>query len=239
MKVGYARTMSRSKENRHSKNKLLDFGVSELFIDPYGESEKNLWQRVEFKELLNFLQRGDTVVVTSLEQISLQYSTLIELISELLKRRIAFKVLELSEISTANLYELLVWVNKNEQRLAPKVNRFKLTPETQRDREKYHFWTRNPEDKQKYWQIIQGLMTKTSLRKLARSVGVPQGTVYRIKKHYDKLKQTAVLVGIFLITIASLKIAQSYSSNWGIQVLICGVMTVGIVWFSYSDSQGD
>lgn len=82
-------------------------------------------------------------------------------------------------------------------------------------------------------------MSKHSLREITKETNAPLGTVVRIRKDYEKLKQTTLLVGTFFLTIISLKMAQAYSTNPVLQVAICGVMTALIIYFSYSDSQSD
>lgn len=239
MKIGYGRTLSKKENQEKVKATLRKNGVEELFIETYREGDKNLWKRREFSEALRYLQAGDTLVVMSLEEISRQYRSLIELLSELSKRSINLEVLHFKKISMTELAKLLVWVERNEEQLQRTVTTFKINRETAEKRKKYHFRSKDRESRYIYWKIIQELVSNKSLRTIARELNVSRGTVYRIKKQYNQLKQTIFLVGMFIITIISLKLAQSYSSNVLIQLLICGVTTLGIVYFSYSDSQSE
>ena len=90
-------------------------------------------------------------------------------------------------------------------------------------------------DRELYWQLFKEIQQGASLRRTAKRLNVSQGTVLRVKRDVMKLKQTVWLVLTFIITVASLKIAQAYADHWLLQILIGGIATLAIIYFSYSD----
>ncbi|QSX04797.1 recombinase family protein [Sedimentibacter sp. zth1] len=96
MKIGYVRVSTLEQNTMRQEIAMEKLGVTELFIDKI--SGKNT-DRPELKRLLNFVRKGDTVIVESISRFARNTKDLLELI-EILKSKDVEFVSEKEKIDT-------------------------------------------------------------------------------------------------------------------------------------------
>ena len=87
MKIGYIRISSTDQNTARQEVLMEQLGVEEVFIDRM--SGKNT-DRPELKRMMEFVRKGDTVVVESISRFARNTRDLLELIDELSKKEAAF-----------------------------------------------------------------------------------------------------------------------------------------------------
>lgn len=87
MKVGYIRVSTAEQNTIRQEVLMKDLGVDEIFIDH--ASGKNA-QRPELKRLLDYVRRGDTVVVESISRFARNTKDLLELVERLTEKQVEF-----------------------------------------------------------------------------------------------------------------------------------------------------
>lgn len=232
MRIGYDRLL-RAKETIEEKTDLLlgsqlDRVVIELYTtkEVYPASS-------QLTRLLGQSERGDTLVVPRLESVSDSPVVWRQLLLALQKQGLTLEVIASPSLSIDNWLEVMTWWQAESKETRSRI--ISVEKERDKDARRIRAFAKEPDYRELYWQIFKELQRGASLRRTAKRLKVSQGTVLRIKRDVAKLVQTLWLIGTFGITVASLKIAQAYSTNWVLQVLICAVATVLIGYLSYSD----
>lgn len=98
MKVGYARVSTKDQNLHLQEDALKSAGCEEIFTDIASGSKS---QRPGLEKALEFIRSGDTLVVWKLDRLGRSIQHLIETVSMLNKRKVAFKSLQES-IDTAS-----------------------------------------------------------------------------------------------------------------------------------------
>ena len=81
MKIGYVR-VSTQEQNTIRQEKLMEsLNVDELFLDK--ASGKNTKQRPELQRMMEYVRKGDTVVVESISRFARNTRDLLELVEKL------------------------------------------------------------------------------------------------------------------------------------------------------------
>lgn len=239
MRIGYVQ-INQKKQSGHSSADILKKAACDyVYIDSF-QAKKEVWQkRPELISLIQESNPGDVIVMADLDQLSPHYQVWLEFLTRLKNYKLELEILAVPKNSVVDWLYFFSWMKKQAEAKLPGVRVKKFSKEHSVEKSQYHFFSRDPYFRQSYRTIFQKVAAKQSLREITRQTTAPLGTVVRIKKDYEKLKQTVLFVGTFLLTIISLKMVQQYSSNTALQVLICGIMTLLVVYFTYSDSQSE
>lgn len=91
MDVGYARVSTKEQHLRMQEDALKDSGCNEIYTDIASGSKS---ERPGLDKALSYLREGDTLVVWKLDRLGRSIQHLIETVSALNKRKIAFKSLQ-------------------------------------------------------------------------------------------------------------------------------------------------
>ena len=88
MKIGYVR-VSTQEQNTIRQEKLMEaLNVDELFLDK--ASGKNAEQRPELQRMMEYVRKGDTVVVESISRFARNTRDLLELVEKLTTKEVEF-----------------------------------------------------------------------------------------------------------------------------------------------------
>lgn len=231
MNLGYARGVSYTQQ----MDLLEDFPVDELFSDGPQEALDLFSPESEFQKLLAYGEEGDCLVIASLEVLSRDYRALLACLEELEQVGMELEVLNLPSLSLSEWRQLFQWTLRNDRLLHPTLLR--VGTERERSQKAYSLFSREPEARKLYREVIWLLMEKRPIRQIVRQKRVPMETVYRIQQEVKQIQLAVILVVCFLLAIFSIKLAQSYFDQLWIQVAICVVVTLIILWNVLSDSE--
>ncbi|MBP1042335.1 hypothetical protein I6N95_15045 [Vagococcus sp. BWB3-3] len=239
MRVGYGQITQRNDSGRHEQGVLKEASCDKVFLERYQNRKKDWQSKTDLLKALDHTVPGDTLVIMNLDQVSQRYQVWLELIAELKRLRIELEIVDYPQLHLSDWAQLFQWVHQQELQSQSSIRVTKFSKERSHEKAQYSALSRDPYFRRAYWDIFRQVMAKRSLRQITKESTAPLSTVVRIRKEYVKLKQTLLLVGTFLLTVISLKLVQTYSSNLFLQILICGVMTLLIVYFTYSDTLAD
>ena len=231
MNLGYARGYQFTQQ----LDLLEDYPVDELFSDGHEEAEALFSPMSEFQALLDFSKEGDTLVVASLEVLSRDYRQLLVCLDKLEELEIGFEVLNMPQLTLEEWRQIFKWSVRNDRLLHPYL--VKVGQERDRSKSAYSLFSKEPEARKLYREIIWLLVEKLSVRQIALRKRVPLETVYRIQQELKQVQLAIILVICFLLAIFSIKLAESYFDQIWIQVVICIVVTLLILWNVLVDSE--
>ena len=231
MNLGYARGYQITQQ----LDMLEDYPVDELFSDGHQEVEALSSPTSEFQALLNFAQPGDHLVISSWEVISRDYRQLLACLDQLEGSEITLDVLNLPQLSIEEWRQIFRWSLRNDRLLHPFL--VKAGKERNRSKGAYSLFSKEPEARKLYREIIWLLVEKNSVRQVAQQKRVPIETAYRIQQELRQLQLAIVLVICFLLAIFSIKLAESYFDQLWIQIAICVVVTLIILWNVLIDTE--
>lgn len=87
MKIGYVRVSTEEQNTARQEIMLRELGVDELFVDR--ASGKNA-DRPELNRMMNFVRRGDTVIVESISRFARNTRDLLDLVERLTAKQVEF-----------------------------------------------------------------------------------------------------------------------------------------------------
>ena len=87
MKIGYVRVSTEEQNTARQEIMLRELGVDELFVDR--ASGKNA-DRPELNRMMNFVRRGDTVIVESISRFAGNTRDLLDLVERLTEKQVEF-----------------------------------------------------------------------------------------------------------------------------------------------------
>lgn len=87
MKIGYVRVSTEEQNTARQEIMLRELGVDELFVDR--ASGKNA-DRPEPNRMMNFVRRGDTVIVESISRFARNTRDLLDLVERLTEKQVEF-----------------------------------------------------------------------------------------------------------------------------------------------------
>ena len=87
MKIGYIRVSTEGANTARQEILLRDLGVDELFIDKASGKNAN---RPELARMMNYVRRGDTVIVESISRFARNTRDLLELVEQLSAKGVEF-----------------------------------------------------------------------------------------------------------------------------------------------------
>ncbi|MGG5329395.1 recombinase family protein [Enterococcus sp. AZ163] len=231
MNLGYARGYQITQQ----LDMLEDYPVDELFSDGHQEVEALDSPTSEFQALLNFAQPGDHLIVASWEVISRDYRQLLACLGQLETLEMTLDVLNLPQLSIKEWRQIFRWSLKNDRLLHPVL--VKAGKERDRSKDAYSLFSKEPEARKLYREIIWLLVEKNSVRKVAQQKRIPIETAYRIQQELKQIQLAIILVICFLLAIFSIKLAESYFDQLWIQIAICVVVTLVILWNVLIDTE--
>lgn len=87
MKIGYVRVSTQEQNTIRQEIMLRELGVDEIFIDK--ASGKNV-DRAELKRMMDYVRKGDTVIVESISRFARNTRDLLELVEHLTAKEVEF-----------------------------------------------------------------------------------------------------------------------------------------------------
>ena len=87
MKIGYVRVSTEEQNTARQEIMLRELGVDELFVDR--ASGKNA-DRPELNRMMNFVRRGDTIIVESISRFARNTRDLLDLVERLTEKQVEF-----------------------------------------------------------------------------------------------------------------------------------------------------
>ena len=87
MKIGYIRVSTQEQNTMRQEVLMQELGVDEVYIDRL--SGKNT-DRPELKKMMDYVRKGDTVIVESISRFARNTRNLLELIEKLSKKGVEF-----------------------------------------------------------------------------------------------------------------------------------------------------
>lgn len=233
MNIGYARG---NKLNQQF-DVLESYELDEIFSDDNHSYDVFQDPDSDYQRLLDYTEPGDCLVIAFLEVISRDYQQLLVFFNELEDLELDLIVLTSPELTLNDWREVLSWVSRNDQLLHPRLIKLNLKLGKKQTKETYSVFTRNAEAKRLYRDVMWQLVGKNKLRTIAKQKGVPVETVYRIQQEFKRVKLAVILAMCFFLTIATIKITENFSDNILIQIVVCVVSTVVILYNTLSDSE--
>ncbi|WP_086314144.1 hypothetical protein A5821_001731 [Enterococcus sp. 7F3_DIV0205] len=216
---------------------LEAYELEEIFSDDDHSYEVLEDPESEYQRLLEYTEPGDCLVIAFLEVISRDYQQLLLFLDELEDLGLDLVVLTSPELTLSDWREVLSWVMRNDQLLHPRLIKIKLKQKKNQNTETYSVFSRDSEAKQLYRDVVWQLISKQKIRKIAKQKGVPVETVYRIQQEFKRLKLAGVLALCFFLAITTIKITESFSDNVLIQIVVCVISTLVILYNTLSDSE--
>ncbi|MEO1772682.1 hypothetical protein [Candidatus Enterococcus ferrettii] len=201
---------------------LEDYAVEELFVNG------------DFRGLLNFVKAADEVVILSWEVFSRDYRQLLICLNQLEDRAVYLTVLDFPELSMEEWRRIFQWSLRNERLLHPRL--IAVGSEAKRD-QRYSLFSRELEARIIYREVLRSLLAKQPVRQIANYQRLPIETVYRIKQEVGKVQLAGILLVCFLLAIFCLKVVENYFDQIWLQIIICLVMVVIILWNVLADSE--
>ena len=125
MKVGYARVSSADQTLDRQLGELKQAGAEKIFQERL--SGKNITDRVELLQALQFLREKDVLVVESLDRLGRNYAEIVQIVQKLDHKKIGLQILNMpilnQDIGEPNLQKLirnmiiqiLSWTAQNER----------------------------------------------------------------------------------------------------------------------------
>lgn len=230
MKLGYARGGNLNQQ----LNRLEACGVEELFSDGQQSHEVMKQETSEYQTLLTYAEPGDQLVVGSLDVLSRDYEQLLGYLEEYESLGIQLMVLNQPTLTIDEFRQVFQWSLRNERILYPRL--IQLGKEKNRNQNHYSIFSKDPDGKRTYRQIMGDLLDKQKMRGIADKHGVPLETVYRINQELERVKLAVVLVICFLLAIVGIKITENISDNVFIQLGVCIIATLVILYNTLADS---
>ncbi|AQP54628.1 hypothetical protein CBF34_00830 [Vagococcus penaei] len=201
MKVGYIR-VSTNQQNLDRQRKQMKENKVEIVYEEQ-QSGKDISNRPEFQEMLAFVRKDDTVVVTSLDRLGRNYDDTKQVYRDLREKGVQIEVLDapflnfntnnklLDQAMSDMFLSLLSYIAQNEREAIHERQRqgIELAKKQGKYKGRQAIYTKDSRDKQKqliYQQIIKWYQEGVPVRQIARESGVSRNTVYRILKDLEK-----------------------------------------------------
>ncbi|MCI2775306.1 MULTISPECIES: recombinase family protein [Staphylococcus] len=180
-KIGYIRHLPKSESIDLQLLKLRSYGCNCIFIET---EDKNIGELVELSNCLNFLKKGDTLVVNTLQHLGKTPKEFILFSQWLLTKNIKLDIVDM-KISTSDektkdiFYSILYAINENASTLASERTKLGLKTARARGRNGGRPSISNEIKKQ-----IKDLYREKNFKvaEIAKKVGVSTTTVYRTLK---------------------------------------------------------
>lgn len=200
MLVGYARVSSEDQNLERQLKEFQKLGVEKIFTEK--KSGKNIKDRPEFNEMLNFVREGDTLVFESLERLGRNSDEILETVSFIDKNGMSLMVLNLPILDTKfgdpNLEKLVrslvisifSWTAQNEREEIKRKQKQGIDIAKSRGVYKgkpleYSPTCKDPQKRFIYNEIVNKLKLGVPIKKIAEETGTNRNLVYRIKNRIN------------------------------------------------------
>lgn len=200
MIIGYARVSSLKQNLDRQLVELSEAGADKIFKDKI--SGKNT-DRPEFKEMLEFVRSGDTILFGSLDRIGRNYEDIKETLTQLKTKGVQVKILDAPflDFNTGNetldkalfdmLTSMLSYIADNERKKMLERQSAGIAIAKQKGiyKGKPNEYGPNAKDKGKraiYHSVVRALEAGEPIAGIARDNGITRKTVYRIKSDLEE-----------------------------------------------------
>ncbi|MHC5229563.1 recombinase family protein [Enterococcus sp. LJL99] len=231
MNLGYIRGRKINQQIKLIEN----YGLDELFLDETGNGEIMNNPNSEYQQLLSYSNPGDCLVIAFLEVISRDYQMLLAFFDELEELELDLVVLTSPELDLYNWREVINWTERNDRLLHPRL--VKLKKQKEKNKKSFSVFSRDPEAKRLYRDVMKQLLEKKKLRNIATINSVPIETIYWIQQEFKRIKLAVILAICFFLAIGTIKIAEVFSDNIWIQIGICLVGTLTILYNTLTENE--
>ncbi|MHC5250399.1 recombinase family protein [Enterococcus sp. LJL90] len=193
-KIGYVRVSSKDQNYDRQYEKLKAEEVEIIFQDKLSGKDTN---RPKFQELLDYLRKGDIVVVSELDRLGRNNKELTETMDTLKRKGVTIEILNLPsfrDIQDENLRQLL-------NNLILELYKYQAESERRSIRERqyqgiqiakekgvykghpvsYPSYTKNAQKKLIYTRIVEMLAAGRPIKEIAKETGVSRPTIYKIR----------------------------------------------------------
>ena len=232
MNLGYAR----GKKIQQQINFLEDNEVEEFFVDDTLSYEVLKDSNSNYQRLLEYAEVDDCVIITSFEVLSRDYFQILSYLDELEALKLEIIVLTSPDLTLIEWQDLFKWVSRNDQLLHPRLIKLNLNNNKNNSIKEYSILKADKEAKDLYWSMFGQLAGKNKVRYVAQKNGVPIETAYSVLQDFKRIKTSLILAACFLFSIATIKLAETFSDNIFIQIVICVVTTLLILYNTLSDN---
>ncbi|MHC5247420.1 recombinase family protein [Enterococcus sp. LJL90] len=194
-KIGYVRVSSKDQKYDRQHEKLKAEQVELVFEDKLSGKDTN---RPKFQELLQYIRKGDIVVVSELDRLGRNNKELTETMDILKNKGVTIEILNLPsfrDIQDENLRQLLnnliLELYKYQAESERRAIRERQRQGVQIAKEKgvykgrpisYSENTKNPQKKLAYAKIVEMLAEGKPIKIIAEETGVSRPTIYKIKR---------------------------------------------------------
>ena len=216
---------------------LGDSGVEEFFIDDTMSYDILYDSESNYQRLLDYAQVDDCIVIVSLEVLSRDYVQLLKYLDEIEELELELMILTSPNLTLIEWKEIINWVSRNDRLLHPRLIKLNLSKSQKLTRQDYPLLKGDKEAKELYWSMFWQLAGKNKVRQVAKKNGVPIETAYSVLQDFKRIKTAVILAMCFLFSIATIKLAETFSDNIFIQIIICVVTTLLILYNTLSDSE--
>lgn len=180
-KIGYIRQLPKSESIDLQLLKLRSYGCNCIFIE---SEDRNIGELDELSNCLNFLKKGDTLVVNNLQHLGKTPKEFVLFSQWLLMKNIKLDIVDM-KISTSDektkdmFYSILYAINENESIIASERTKIGLKTARSRGRN-----VGRPSISNEIKKQIKNLYIekKLTVAEISKKVGVSTTTVYRTLK---------------------------------------------------------
>lgn len=229
MNLGYVR----GKKIQQQITSLENNGIEEIFIDDTLSYEVLYDPESDYQRLLDYAQTDDCIVIVSLEVLSRDYTQILKYLDEIDALGLELMILTSPNLTLIEWKEVVNWVLRNDRFIHPRLVKLNLGKNNIKS---YPLLKGDKEAKDLYWSMFWQLAGKSKVRQVAKENSVPIETAYSVLQDFKKIKTALILAICFLFSIGTLKLAETFSDNIVIQIMICVVTTLLILYNTLSDS---
>lgn len=196
MKVGYARVSTVGQNLDRQLVMMKEVDVEKIFKEK--ASGKDVQGRPVFQDLLQFVRRGDVVVVASLDRLGRNYDDIKETVQLLQAKSVKLEVLDAPflNFATSNsvmdkmLFDMFLSLlgylaqserEKNQERQRQGIELAKKRNVYKGRAVEYSPEGKNPQKRLVYDRVVADLQRGVSISQIARETGICRATVYKIK----------------------------------------------------------
>lgn len=201
-KVGYARVSSKEQNLARQLEALKQHDVDKIYKESV--SGKNIEERAQFLEMMEYLREGDTLVIKSLDRLSRNYDDIMNIIQDLQVRGIKLHVIdsEYLNIDTGNdelnklmfniIINLLGFVSENERTKIRERQREGIILAKERGAYENNGavtkYSPDGTEKEKYFAIIEDLKQNRPIAHISKDRKVSRPTIYKIKDELQAIE---------------------------------------------------
>ncbi|MBS7577166.1 MULTISPECIES: recombinase family protein [unclassified Enterococcus] len=195
-KIGYIRVSTVDQNLNRQVSMMKDENIDKLFQEK--ASGKNT-ERIEFKNLLDYVREGDTVVVPALDRLGRNYEDIKNTVAYFKMKQVNIKILdaqflnfntgnELLDTAMFDMFlSLLSYIAQNErekikERQRQGIELAKIAGHYKGRPTEYSAISNNPQKRLVYEAVVAMLNKGLSVAEIAKKNNISRPTVYKIKK---------------------------------------------------------